>query len=126
MDSTTDNPPISANEEDNLRLAAQIASVNLLYAQREVANRIIDPSLPTKVLLDLAEHSYRVSGAAKKAEQKDVGPGFSIVINLPGGQTATIGKQEPEKPDIIGELVKEVRPLVDWSAAPEFSSPEID
>lgn len=93
MDSTTDNPPISANEEDNLRLAAQIASVNLLYAQREVANRIIDPSLPTKVLLDLAEHSYKVSGMAKKNEAKEETGKFVFNIHFSGGKDLRIEKE---------------------------------
>lgn len=93
MDSTTDNPPISANEDDNLRLAAQIASVNLLYAQREVANRIIDPSLPTKVLLDLAEHSYKVSGMAKKNEAKEETGKFVFNIHFSGGKDLRIEKE---------------------------------
>ena len=122
METTDLTPPISEHEEDNLRLASQMASVNLLYAQRQLAERIIDPTITTKGLLDIAEHSYKVSGMAKKQEAKNgsEGAGFSIVINLPNGQTATLGTNEK----VVGEssltqdmqtLTVEATHLLDYS-----------
>lgn len=122
METTDLTPPISEHEEDNLRLASQMASVNLLYAQRQLAERIIDPTITTKGLLDIAEHSYKVSGMAKKQEAKNgsEGAGFSIVINLPNGQTATLGTNEK----VVGEssltqdmqtLTVEATNLLDYS-----------
>lgn len=122
METTDLTPPISEHEEDNLRLASQMASVNLLYAQRQLAERIIDPTITTKGLLDIAEHSYKVSSMAKKQEAKGgaEGAGFSIVINLPNGQTATLGTNEK----VVGEssltqdmqtLTVEATHLLDYS-----------
>lgn len=73
MDSDLSNltPPISQNEDENLKLAAELASANLLFAQTELGKRIIDPTITTKGLLDIAEHSYKVSGMAKKQEVKE-------------------------------------------------------
>lgn len=94
MDSTDDlKPPIATTAEENLRNASEISAVNLLLAQNELAIRMAGAAtLSTKTLLDISEHAYKVSGMAKKQEVKAAGPGFSIMINLPGGQTALIGR----------------------------------
>lgn len=123
METTDLTPPISEHEEDNLRLASQMASVNLLYAQRQLAERIIDPTITTKGLLDIAEHSYKVSGMAKKQEAKDTASRFSIVINLPGGGEVTLGTgNRVIDADPVTSLAQDAQAILDFATAPEFSS----
>lgn len=120
--------PVDQTPDENLKAAAEIASVNLFYAQQMIGERLLDPTITTKGLLDIAEHSYKVSGMAKKAEQQTSGPGFSIVINLPNGNVATVGKTidvTPTHEQSVAKLADEAKPLVDWDSAPEFVSSEL-
>lgn len=68
-----------------LEKARLLAEVNLFFAQEELSRRIIDPTISTKALLEVAEHSFKVSGMAAKNAMKEAmaGPGFSITINIP-------------------------------------------
>lgn len=117
------------DEEATLKLASDIASVNLLFAQQELGRRIVDPNVTTRALLDIAEHSYKVSGMQKKQEPKAVGERFSITINIP-----QVGARPPEtlvleaSPELPGDdkitpeaLAREAVGLIDWETAPEFS-----
>jgi hypothetical protein len=85
------DPPI-ATEEENLKLASQMAAVNLLYAQREIAHRITDPTITSKGLLDFAEHSFKVSGMAKKQEGKEESNRFVFNIIMGDNETVRIEK----------------------------------
>lgn len=112
---------VGDTEEKNLELSAKIASVNLLFAQQALGQRIIDPTITTKGLLDIAEHSYKVSGMQKKQEPKDQGGKFVFNINLGGGQQLHIEK------DVTSELVEATPATLLAEAtdlfadAPEFS-----
>ena len=112
--------------EGNLKLASEIAAGNLLIAQQELARRILDPTITTKGLLDIAEHEYKVSGMAKKQEAKDEGGKFILNINLSGGKSVKLEKT------INGETVDDASPEallsaanllvgeIDFASAPEF------
>lgn len=117
------------NVDSALQLASEVATVNLLFAQQELGRRIVDPSVTTRALLDIAEHSYKVSGMQKKQEPKAAGERFSITINIP-----QIGAKPPEtlvieaSPEALEDaqntpetLVKEAAGLIDWETTPEFS-----
>ena len=123
MDSNQ-TPSLPETGADTLALVSQVAELNLLFAQQEIGRRIVDPELPTKVLLELAEHSYKTSGMAKKQEPTE-GAGRALVqIILPGsGREITVGggQAKGRGADTVETLVEEVRPLINWSEAPEFS-----
>lgn len=117
------------NVDSALQLASEVATVNLLYAQQELGRRIVDPNVTSRALLDIAEHSYKVSGMQKKQEPKAAGERFSITINIP-----QIGAKPPEtlvieaSPEALEDaqntpetLVKEAAGLIDWETTPEFS-----
>lgn len=126
MDSDQTNLPVptASAEEQNLKAAAEIAAYNLLLAQQELGVRLVDPNVTTKTILDIAEHSFKVSGMAKKQEPKaDNGAGFSIVFNFPDGSGVSLEK--PTSGAVVDvtpqRLVDEIKPVIDWSAAPEFT-----
>ena len=117
-------PPVSDNDEENLRLASKLAAVNLLFAQRSLAKRICDPTITTKGLLDIAEHSYKVSGMQKKVEKQDDSGRFVFNIHLGDDRDIRIEKvldgeavEEPLEVE-ASKLVWNTRP---FPACPEFS-----
>lgn len=79
--------------DQNLEAAAQLAAVNLLYAQQALGERIVDPTITTKGLLDIAEHSYKVSGMAKKQEAKEDTGKFIFQIIMGDGKDIQIEKE---------------------------------
>ena len=120
------------DEETTLKMASDIASVNLLFAEQELGRRIVDTNLTTRALLDIAEHSYKVSGMQKKQEPKSVGERFSITINIPplgGKPPETIVLESCDRGDVElptptqtpTALLTEASSLIDWSTTPEFS-----
>ncbi|MGB4467561.1 MAG: hypothetical protein WBI41_05860 [Azovibrio sp.] len=114
-------PSLPETGADTLALVSQVAELNLLFAQQEIGRRIVDPDLPTKVLLELAEHSYKTSGMAKKQEAKTQGSGFSLIINFPEGNQVRLEKVvEHEQVDTAESLLEEVRPIINFGDAPEF------
>jgi len=114
-------PSLPETGADTLALVSQVAELNLLFAQQEIGRRIVDPTLPTKVLLELAEHSYKTSGMAKKQEAKTQGSGFSLIINFPEGNQVRLEKVvEHEQVDTAESLLEEVRPIINFGDAPEF------
>ena len=132
MDTTTTSPTtepkysVTATEEGNLKLAASIASANLLIAQQALGERIIDPTITTKGLLDIAEHPFKVSGMAKKQEAKEESGKFIFNIHFPGGDLKiekTVGGEviDDSTPNALLEaattLVANVDPFPD---CPEF------
>ena len=124
---TTESLPVVFTEEENLKLAAQIASANLLFAQEALAKRVIEPSLTTKGLLDIAEHSYKVSGMQKKQEPVDQQGRFIFNILL-GGETLKIEKEIggntlENAPETVNSLSESANTLVEslsFADAPEF------
>jgi len=122
----TDFPSLPVGTpEENLKLASDLAAINLLFVQQEVSRRILEPSLTSKMLLDFGEHSFKVSGMQKKQDRSENGGvGFSIVINFPDGPAQRVEKVvTPEPPpETFRSLLCEGAELVDFSLAPEFTS----
>ena len=125
---TTDDLPVAFTEEENLKLASQIASANLLFAQEALAQRIIEPSLTTKGLLDIAEHSYKVSGMQKKQEPAEQQGRFIFSIVMGGGETVKIEKEiggntlenAPETVEMLSECANTLVESLSFDDAPEF------
>ena len=115
------------DEEKTLKLASDIATANLLFAEQELGRRILDTSLTTRALLDIAEHSYKVSGMQKKQEPKEQQGRFIFNIHLGDGGDISIAKSLPEDTIDVDptpmDLVREAATLahVSFDNAPEFS-----
>ena len=120
---TTDLTPPIGSEEQNLQLASELASANLLFAQHELGRRILDPVITTKGLLEIAEHSYKVSGMAKKQEPMDQQGKFVFNINFGGGNSVSIEKlNTTELIDVTPTpytLAREAA-AINFDEAPEF------
>ena len=103
-----DIAPITPSDDDRKaadnaqELAKQLASVHLPQLITIAVEKALDPSATMKNVLDTADFAYRVSGMAKKQEERASGPGFNLVINIPqiGSDTARtieIGSSKVEK-----------------------------
>lgn len=123
MNSNFPTVPVADTPEENLKQAAEIAAVNLLFAQQKLGERLLDPTITTKGLLDIAEHSHKVSGMGKKAEAVDPNAGRALVqIILPGsGGEILIGGSSVSEDSSPNVLDAEARALVNFDSAPEFS-----
>lgn len=127
METTTETRPVAFTEEENLKLASQIASANLLFAQEALAQRVIEPSLTTKGLLDIAEHSYKVSGMQKKQEPAEQQGKFIFNIIM-GGETVKIEKEiggntlenAPETVEMLSVGANTLVESLSFADAPEF------
>ena len=75
------------NAQEHAKL---LASVHLPQLINIAVEKALDPTATIKNVLDTADFAYRLSGMAKKQEEKSGGPGFNLVINIPqiGGETA--------------------------------------
>lgn len=75
------------NAQEHAKL---LASVHLPQLLNIAVEKALDPTATIKNVLDTADFAYRLSGMAKKQEEKSGGPGFNLVINIPqiGGETA--------------------------------------
>lgn len=91
-----DIAPITPSDADRKaadnaqELAKQLASAHLPQLISIAVEKALDPTATIKNVLDTADFAYRLSGMAKKQEEKSGGPGFNLVINIPqiGGDTA--------------------------------------
>lgn len=116
---TTDD---SITEDQKLELASKLATVNLLFVQQELGRRAVDPTTTTRQLLDIGEHSYKVSGMAKKQEPENHDNKFVYVINM--GDTKLVyenGLVLEQKNDgyTPAQLVEEAQEIIE---CPEFKS----
>lgn len=75
------------NAQEQARL---LASAHLPQLLNIAVEKALDPTATIKNVLDTADFAYRLSGMAKKQEEKSGGQGFNLVINIPqiGGETA--------------------------------------
>ena len=75
------------NAQEHAKL---LASVHLPQLINIAVEKALDPTATIKNVLDTADFAYRLSGMAKKQEEKSGGPGFNLVINITqiGGETA--------------------------------------
>lgn len=104
----TPTTPTAADAETSLELAQQLACVNLAYIQERIGERMLDPTTTTKALLDMGEHSYKVSGMAKKAESKEDQGRFVFNINFSGGTSPVrIEKVIDGDAETVPQLVSE-------------------
>ena len=69
--------------DDPLEEARLLAVAYLPTLITAMTERAIDPACQFSALRDTAEFAYKVSGMAKRQEEKSSGPGFSLVINIP-------------------------------------------
>ena len=68
------------NAQEQARL---LASAHLPQLLNIAVEKALDPTATIKNVLDTADFAYRLSGMAKKQEEKSGGPGFNLVINIP-------------------------------------------
>jgi len=125
---------IAGTLEGNLRIAQEMAAAELaLIGQERVRRAATDLSMvPTKTLIEMSESAFKISGLAKKQEEKAQNQRFSVQIILAdGGQIdvggAVINHDAAEEPlDVAPQLVEsapdfiENAPDIDFAAAPEF------
>lgn len=91
-----DIAPITPSDADRKaadnaqELAKQLASAHLPQLISIAVEKALDPTATIKNVLDTADFAYRLSGMAKKQDDKVAGPGFNLVINIPqiGSDTA--------------------------------------
>ena len=91
-----DIAPITPSDADRKaadnaqELAKQLASAHLPQLISIAVEKALDPTATIKNVLDTADFAYRLSGMAKKQEERASGPGFNLVINIPqiGSDTA--------------------------------------
>lgn len=91
-----DIAPITPSDADRKaadnaqELAKQLASAHLPQLISIAVEKALDPTATIKNVLDTADFAYRLSGMAKKQDDKSAGPGFNLVINIPqiGSDTA--------------------------------------
>lgn len=122
---------IAETEEENLKLAAQIAAANLLFAEQAISARVIDPTNMTlNSLIAVADHSYKVSGMQKKQEPKEQTGKFVFNILFSGGKTVTLAPEEHVGASASSPLAMAreaaalvglpARPDIQFSDSPEF------
>jgi hypothetical protein len=118
-----DLPPPVGTEEQNLKLASEIAAVTLLTAEHKIAKLLADPTLTFNQMMAIGEHAYKVSGMAKKQEPMEQQGKFVFNINFGGGGSVSIEKLNTTEPiDVTPtpmSLAKDAA-SIDFSSAPEF------
>lgn len=88
-----------AHAERCMEQARLLAATYLPELLTTMVEKALDPTATPKVVLDAADFTYRVSGMAKKQEDKPAGPGFSITINIPSqGKEIVIGGGAAKEP----------------------------
>ena len=91
-----------AHAERCMEQARLLAAAYLPELLTTMVEKALDPTATPKVVLDAADFTYRVSGMAKKQEDKPTGPSFQVKIVLPGSQREiTIGAGSTDEQDIL-------------------------
>lgn len=134
LDAGIDTPlesPMSLVErglEGNLKETAEIAAANGLLATQALAKRVVldAETMTTKQLIDIAEHSAKLSGLLKRQEAKDDTGRFIFTIDLGDASVTVEARQEREVIDV--DPMASVRATLAPAAAadifadaPEFS-----
>ena len=87
----------------------------------KVYGRIMDGDTKTTDLLDAGKALIELGDLKPKQTPQQTGTGFSITINLPGGDTATISTAPTDDPSIdVPFLVLPTDPLADLPDAPAW------
>lgn len=108
--------------EGNLKETADIAAATGLLATQALAKRVVmdAETMTTKQLIDVAEHSAKMSGLLKRQEAKDDTGRFVFNILYRGGEVETIADKVIEAAD--ADPLVNFRAAIDFSNAPEFCS----
>lgn len=114
--------------EGNLKETAEIAAANGLLATQALAKRVVldAETMTTKQLIDIAEHSAKLSGLLKRQEAKDDTGRFIFTIDLGDASVTVEARHEREVIDV--DPMASVRATLAPAAAadifadaPEFS-----
>ena len=113
--------------EGNLKETADIAAATGLLATQALAKRVVmdAETMTTKQLIDVAEHSAKMSGLLKRQEAKDDTGRFIFTIDLGDASVTVEARQEREVIDV--DPMASVRATLAPAAAdifadaPEFS-----
>lgn len=108
--------------EGNLKETAEIAAANGLLATQALAKRVVldAETMTTKQLIDIAEHSAKLSGLLKRQDDKQDQNRFVFNILYRGGEVETIADKVVEAAD--ADPLVNFRAAIDFSSAPEFCS----
>lgn len=108
--------------EGNLKETAELAAANGLLATQALSKRMLldTDSMTTKQLIDIADHSAKLSGLLKRQEDKQDQNRFVFNILYRGGAVETIANNVVEV-ETADPLVN-FRAAIDFSTAPEFCS----
>lgn len=119
---------IARGLEGNLKETADIAAATGLLATQALAKRVVMDAeiMTTKQLIDVAEHSAKLSGLLKRQEAKDDTGRFIFTIDLGDASVTVEARQEREVIDV--DPMASVRATLAPAAAadifadaPEFS-----
>lgn len=99
--------------------ARLLASSYLPELLTSLVEKALDTKATPKAILDAADFTYRVSGMAKRQEEKPSGPSFQVKIVLPGSnKEITIGAAQPgsdmlDALDVVPSHVADITPSQD-------------
>lgn len=134
-----DIAPITPSDADRKaadnaqELAKQLASAHLPQLISIAVEKALDPTATIKNVLDTADFAYRLSGMAKKQDDKVAGPGFNLVINIPqigsdtartieiGSSSRAVETKKEEEADSIDALLESLPDFIK-NIEPENSS----
>ena len=124
LDAPLESPAalIARGLEGNLKETADIAAATGLLATQALAKRVVmdAETMTTKQLIDVAEHSAKLSGLLKRQDNTQDQNRFVFNILYRGGAVETIANNVVEV-ETADPLVN-FRAAIDFSTAPEFCS----
>ena len=108
--------------EGNLKETADIAAATGLLATQALAKRVVmdAETMTTKQLIDVAEHSAKLSGLLKRQGDNQDQNRFVFNILYRGGEVETIADKAVEA--VAADPLVNFRAAIDFSSAPEFCS----
>ena len=124
LDAPLESPAalIARGLEGNLKETADIAAATGLLATQALAKRVVmdAETMTTKQLIDVAEHSAKLSGLLKRQDNTQDQNRFVFNILYRGGEVETIADKvvEVEATDPLANF----RAAIDFATAPEFCS----
>ena len=124
LDAPLESPAalIARGLEGNLKETADIAAATGLLATQALAKRVVMDAeiMTTKQLIDVAEHSAKLSGLLKRQDNTQDQNRFVFNILYRGGEVETIADKvvEVEATDPLANF----RAAIDFATAPEFCS----
>ena len=124
LDAPLESPAalIARGLEGNLKETADIAAATGLLATQALAKRVVmdAETMTTKQLIDVAEHSAKLSGLLKRQDNTQDQNRFVFNILYRGGEVETIADKVVEAG--TADPLANFRAAIDFSTAPEFCS----